>query len=55
MEKKKRIEVVIPCYNEEECMTLIYQSIHEVAKSCQSIRCRFCMWMMEVGTLPLQR
>lgn len=32
MEKKKRIEVVIPCYNEEECIPLIYQSIHEVAK-----------------------
>ena len=52
MEKKKRIEVVIPCYNEEECIPLIYQSIHEVAKK---LRCRFCMWMMEVGTLPLQR
>ena len=38
MEKKKRIEVVIPCYNEEECIPLIYQSIHEVAKKLPEYR-----------------
>lgn len=37
MEKKKRIEVVIPCYNEEECIPLIYQSIHEGSKKAARV------------------
>ena len=32
MEKKKRIEVVIPCYNEEECIPLTNPPIPDVAK-----------------------
>lgn len=34
----KHIEIVIPCYNEEACITLIYQAIHKVAKRMPDYR-----------------
>lgn len=38
MERKEHIEVVIPCYNEEECVSLIYNEIHNIAKKLPEYR-----------------
>ena len=35
---KKRIEVVIPCYNEKACVELVYKEIHKVAERMPDYR-----------------
>lgn len=36
--EKKSIEVVIPCFNEESCVALVYQAVHEIAKKIENYR-----------------
>ncbi len=34
--EKKHVEIVIPCFNEEACVALIYQAVNEIAKIIQN-------------------
>lgn len=36
--EKRHIEVVIPCYNEEACIALVYQAVHRIAAHIQGYR-----------------
>lgn len=34
--EKKHIEIIVPCYNEEACVKLMYESIHRVAQKLEN-------------------
>lgn len=35
---QKHIEIIVPCFNEESCVELVYQAIHNIAKTIEAYR-----------------
>ena len=37
MQKKEKISLIIPCYNEEEVLPILYQEINKVSKELENV------------------